>query len=137
MRLVVEVLDLDNACPTPFPQIVEGNTGILEQTEIDSRDPQTFGVPSHSGRRIGVKIQRLQQLTKSRFVVVAEQRVIRTISFPSLPKLEETPLSQTQLVPEHRLAFVIIKDGSDFEVEKTVPVVGPRLNGREVVAFAD
>ncbi len=50
---------------------------------------------------------------------------------------EETSLSQTQLVPEHRLAFVIIKDGSDFEVEKTVPVVGPRLNGREVVAFTD
>ena len=57
MRLVVEVLNLHNARTTPFPQIVEGNTGILEQTEIDSRDPQTFGVARHSGRRISVKIQ--------------------------------------------------------------------------------
>jgi len=48
MRLIVEVLDLDNAGPTPFPQIVERDTGILEQTQIDSRDAQTLGVPRHS-----------------------------------------------------------------------------------------
>ncbi len=66
MRLIVEVLNLNDARPTPFPQIVEGNAGVLEQTEIDSRDPQTFGVARHSGRRISVEIQRLQQFTKSR-----------------------------------------------------------------------
>ena len=32
MRLIVEVLDLNDARPTPFPQIVEGNSGVLEQT---------------------------------------------------------------------------------------------------------
>lgn len=32
MCLIVEVLDLNNARPTPFPQIVEGNSGVLEQT---------------------------------------------------------------------------------------------------------
>ncbi|MBN4048266.1 hypothetical protein JYU09_01690, partial [bacterium AH-315-O15] len=47
MRLIVEVLNLNDARPTPFAKIVEGHVGILEQAEIDSRDPQTFGVSSH------------------------------------------------------------------------------------------
>ena len=47
MRLIVEVLDLNDARPTPFPQIVEGNAGIFQQTEIYTRHPKTLGVPTH------------------------------------------------------------------------------------------
>jgi hypothetical protein len=34
MSLIVEVLDLDDACPTPFPQIVERDARVLEQSTV-------------------------------------------------------------------------------------------------------